>query len=177
MPIYGRLSRAQREALAPHVRGRVVHDLGAGACHLSREMAELGAAHVVAIDVRPPPRHALHSEVSYVRASFHDVSGALDIALVSWPVQDGFCGCCGFTGSRCLVRALRGAHTVVYLGRNGGGVWCGGPALFEHFMERPLLAHVPARRNDLLVLGEWHRGCDVRAPTPQEARVLSGAAG
>lgn len=176
MPTYGRLSPAQLETLAPYVRGRVVHDLGAGTCRLSGELVGLGAAHVVAIDVQARPRGVLPAGVSFVQAGFHAVSGTLDVAFVAWPIQDGFCGCCGFSGSRCLVRALHGARTVVYLGRNGNGIGCGGPALFEHFAERDLLAHVPARHNDLLVLGTWHRGSELRSLTPEEERGLDAHA-
>ncbi len=66
------------------------------------------------------------------------------------------------------MRLVRGASVVAYLGKNRDGIVCGARPLFEHFAERELLAYVPAPPNDLLVLGRWHKGSDIRPLPPEE---------
>ena len=169
MGAYGRLTVAQREALRPIVRGRTVHDLGAGSCALSMELAALGAAHVVAIDRQAPRRAtALPPSVLFRRQAFEDVAERPRVAFLSWPSPEPLVD----YGPAGIMRLVRAASVVVYLGRNRDRVVCGGRPLFEHFAERELTAYIPARRNDLLVLGRWHRGGDLRPLTAEEEHGL-----
>lgn len=54
MIIFNDLIRAHQEAIAPHVAGKLVHDLGAGDLTRSSELVRLGAQ-VVAVDKEPMP--------------------------------------------------------------------------------------------------------------------------
>ena len=47
---FGQLNKAQLKALVPLVRGKVIHDLGAGDLGLALELLNLGASKVIAID-------------------------------------------------------------------------------------------------------------------------------
>lgn len=89
------------------------------------------------------------------------------IAFLSWPAPYVDYGPAG------IMRLVRGADVVIYLGKNRDGVVCGGRPLFEHLAERELLDCVPARQNDLLVLGAWHRGSDLRPLTAEESSAMN----
>jgi hypothetical protein len=142
--LYGRLSKKQLEALRPHVKGRHVHDLGAGNLEMAKALLRLGAKRVTAIDkaeaVTTNPR------IEVVKAYFHDLGDLTpDVAFVSWPVNHDQPG---------LFRVLRAATKVIYLGKNSDGTSCGHPTLFRDLLNRELLTYVPERENTLIVGGQ-----------------------
>lgn len=139
---YGKLSDAQRDALRPHVSGLKVHDLGAGTCELSRELLDLGATSVVAIDTQDMP--FVDRRIERVQDPFQLYRDPISVAFVSWPIN---------REDRGLMRLVREAKKVVYLGKNTDGVMCGWPGLFNELVKRKVLAYIPERKNTLIVYG------------------------
>lgn len=144
---YGQLSGNQSEILGLYVKRKKVHDLGAGDLTLSKELLDLGADSVVAIEKARPvhiPTTRSQLEVKYVY--FHQVpeDTPIDTAFVSWP--------CNWPDEG-LLRLVKRARTALYLGKNTEGTSCGGPALFGHLLTREVLAYVPRRQNTLIVYG------------------------
>ncbi len=143
-----RLSQKQREVLAKHVKGRVVHDLGAGDCMLSLELLELGAREVVSVDKeRMPP--ADRTGLRRVQATFQEYVQevdleSLDVVFVSWPVNYHVPG---------LTTLMAEAKTSIYVGKNTDMEMCGWPALFKGLMQHEVLDAVPEWRNTLIVYG------------------------
>lgn len=158
----GTLTTEQCSVLAAVVRGRVVHDLGAGSGELSDVLIDLGAERVIAIDKDWRGRQDPH-KVEVHRCYFHDFDGpAPDVAFLSWPVNWHVNG---------LIALLEKARLVVYLGTNTGGSACGWPGLFEHLLRRTIVVHAPDQRNTLTVYGP---PCPLRAPeTGEEHAMLS----
>ena len=169
--VFGRLTSPQREALRPIVKDRIVHDLGAGLCSISVELATMGARKVVAVDCETPPPTVLNqlpSAVSFQRVPFERFRPKVPptVAMLSWPSL-------GLDyGKQGVLRLVREAPVVAYLGINratlGESLACGGRPLWEHFEERELLAYVPGRKNNLLVLGRWRKGSNLRPLTQEE---------
>lgn len=163
---HGRLSPAQVVALRPFVDGRTIHDLGAGQCTLAMLLLQrLGAACVIALDKESMPE-LVRAGLIQAQTTFEDVAGehdvaewkrplverardltrTIDVAFVSWPQNHP---------SEGLLRLLRRAGVVVYLGSNVNGSACAWPGLFmSEFLFREVLAHVPERANSLIVYGE-----------------------
>lgn len=164
----GRLSYAQRVALAPHAAAAVVaYDLGAGDGAMARALLDVGARFVVAIEkaMRHAPRDP-DGRVEWHAAYFADYLAraprVLPLALVSWPVN---------TPAPGLAALCARAEVVVYLGKNTDRIACGTPDLFAHLARRPVLAEVRDRRNDLLVYG---RGDADRPLCAEELAALCG---
>jgi len=161
---YASLNPAQQNAVAKHVRNKIVHDLGAGDLVMSRVLLDMGASHVYAIDrndkpeLRPWPKR-LH----YKREYFHNLTGGMDTIFLSWPVNY----------ETNLLPCIRGASTVIYLGCNTGGSACGTPGLFLSFLSRRLLAYEPDARNSLIIVGE-SLGIP-REPTGEEMAGISSS--
>lgn len=143
MSTYGLLSNVQRGVLAPFVRDRVVHDLGAGDLTLSHSLAELGAKCVVAVDKEEMPSPA-DPRIVRVRRAFRDHRDQIDVAFLSWPWAPG-------SATADLVEIVARTKTVAYLGKNSDGSACGAPFLFELFSRRRLVAYVPEVPNTLCV--------------------------
>lgn len=144
---YGRFNPSQRKTVGDLVKGRVVFDLGAGDLLLAKELIQLGASKVVAIDKDAPFPWSGDRRIEVRRDYFHQVKDtAIDVAFVSWPSN---------YVDWDLIRLVGQAETVVYLGKNTDGTSCGSVALFEHLLMRKLLAHVPDRSNTLLAYGEF----------------------
>jgi hypothetical protein len=145
---YGRLTSVQLETLMPFVLGRQVYDLGAGNLVLARLLLNLGASSVVAIDKeRPlctPPSLPRNLDVVYTTFDKFHALPTTCVAFVSWPDN---------RTDKGLLRLVRRASQVVYLGKNTDGTACGSLALFEHFLEREILATEPDRKNTLIVYG------------------------
>ena len=143
---YGHLNVAQLFALQPHIEGKEVHDLGCGDMALSRALVVLGAARVVAIDRREGRRFkpVKDDRVRIVNEYFHDFHEPVETAFVSWPPQHYITG---------LDTILKGARTVAYLGTNFDGTVCGPREMWALLVRREVLAHVPERRNTLIVYG------------------------
>jgi len=135
------------------VQGRKVYDLGAGTCHLSRILLDLGASEVVAIDRHPKPDDLpYHQNLRYRQAYFHDLDPITDgVAFLSWPQQY----------IKEIVPVVAPADTIVYLGCNTDMSACGPDEFWEYVQGRELVAHIPSKRNTLLVYGgpqpEGHR--------------------
>ncbi len=159
---YGLLNPAQRAAVARHVRGKVVHDLGAGDLGLSRELLRFGAAKVYAVDRAPkPPLSPWPKRLHYMQSYFHDVFDRMDVIFASWPVNH----------EANLLPHLLAAGTIIYLGCNTGGSACGTPGLFEVLVRRELLDYIPDRHNSLVVVGRYLDG--PREPTGEEYAGLT----
>lgn len=146
---YGIFTDRMLGVVASHIAGRVVHDLGAGDCVLAITLLSSGAAAVEAVDkeslwsgIHLPPGGCYHQS-AFVNYS----PEAIDVAFVAWPENTR-------SVTTALLPLLQRAKTIVYLGKNTGGVMCGTPALFEHFAGRELLAYEPNRLNVLCVYGD-----------------------
>ena len=142
---FGKLSPAQENAIRPLVAGKVVHDLGAGDERLAYKLVQLGAGRVIAIDVaswnKHPPRHP-----AIVRRcqDFADFRGRASRVFLSWPDE---------VPSPDLLRIVKCASLVVYLGKTTDGTMCGWPDLFRGFAGREILRHLPERQNTLTCYG------------------------
>lgn len=150
------LSIAKRMIIEPFVRGRVVHDLGAGDLVEAKMLVEMGAEQVHAIDCRPMPK------VGDFRITRHTMrfddwrhEGYMDVAFVSWPINHD-------TG---IERLLRSARTVIYHGKCTDGTMCGYPAMWQHLTQREVLAHEHNPVGTLIVYG---RDPALRKPLPEE---------
>lgn len=156
---YWNLNKSQCEVLRETIRGRTVHDLGAGDLSLSRELLRLGARDVVAIE---RSRDALEgaSWMASLRTrkrtgpgkisvrnedfrGFDQTGKTVEIAVISWP----------WTHCENLVRILRRAEQIIYLGKSTDGIMCQGFGIFEHMAERAVSWQVQDRKNSLIVYG------------------------
>ena len=166
----GRLTDAQRAALAPHAAAAVVaYDLGAGNGAMARELLAAGARFVVAVEKEEhrAPRHDPEGRVEWHAAYFAQFLAraprVIPLALVSWPVN---------TPTPGLVELCARADVVAYLGKNTDHTVCGTRALFAHLARRPVLTEVRERRNDLVIYG---RGSVTRALVAEEVGALADA--
>lgn len=163
MTSYGRLSKSQRKTLRKFVRGKIIHDLGAGDLTLSGELLDLGAAEVYAVDKER--RHygpTADSRLHFKQARFHELTSPMDLVFLSWPVNAEEVG---------LVPIMKRASTVIYLGCNTGGSMCATPDFFRALLLRELLAYDPHRENSLIVTGKFTGA--PRQPTGEELAGLS----
>lgn len=161
---YGALDGKQRLALAHFVRGKEMHDLGAGDLKLAEDLVKMGATSVHAYDKEPLSRRRLPAKVTYARAYFHDLKGPFPHIFLSWPANHPL---------PHLTEFVRKCSTIAYLGKNTDGSSCGHPDLFEAMLERKLLAYVPARSNSLILLGGLLAPNVTRSPTPEELAGLT----
>ena len=155
---HGFLSSAQKEVLAPFVKGHVVHDFGAGPLLMTTELVALGARKVIAVDKSLPVQPST-ADIVLREGRFENWFDPTKVAFVSWPINDE-------ESCRALVRICERASTVVYLGKNTDGCACASLSLLTSFLYRDLLAYAPDGRNCLIVLGGFLR--DQRAPTGEE---------
>lgn len=143
-PTWGSLLPEYTDILSKVVRDRVVTDLGAGNLVLSRRLLRLGASEVVAVDHKPlPPPCSLR--IQAVQAAFTHFHQPVDVAFLSWPATQGAEG---------LEDIVRRSRTVIYLGSNVGGNFCGTLRLFQALARKRVLHYVPHIKNTLIVLGE-----------------------
>jgi len=140
---YGRLNQAQRLAVAPHLVGKTIHDLGAGDLELAQECLSLGAWHVVAIDKEGMSRRK-QAKITKLHQTFSEFKDPAPTVILSWPVNWVVEG---------LLRIVKEAKTVVYLGTNTDGMACGTKTLWKHLATRKVLAHVPVHGNTMIVYG------------------------
>jgi len=158
---HGRLSEAQEEAIQPYVFGKAVHDLGCGNLDLSRWLVQAGAEKVVAIDRYQPVTLRKPAKIEVIVGYFDNYLESVDTAFVSWPINWIDIG---------LLRMVKEAKTVIYLGSNLDGNACGFREMFQHLLGREVLAHVPNRQNTLIIYGS-HTG--EREPVPEEFAALN----
>lgn len=138
------ISGAQWRVVRKHVEGLAVHDLGAGMCEHSLKLLELGAASVVAIDKERMP-HVRDRRVSKLQVYFDQYDGEIDVAFLSSPINKPEPG---------LLRILRGARKIVYVGKNTDATMCAWPGFFHEMSKRRVLDYVPERPNTLIVYGD-----------------------
>lgn len=139
---YGRLNQAQRLAVTPHLIGKTLHDLGAGDLELAQECLSLGAKHIVAIDKEMSRRK--QAKITKLHLNFSEFKEPAPTVILSWPVNWVVEG---------LLRIVKEAETVVYLGTNTDSMACGTKTLWKHLATREVLAHVPVHGNTLIVYG------------------------
>lgn len=140
-----RLNEKQLAALRPHVKGKKLHDLGAGDLAQARILARLGATLVVAVDKEYLVPHTTSKRIQYVRAYFDKYEAAdIDNAFLSWPPN---------TTAYGLVGLVRQAKTIIYIGKNTDLTMCGDRKLWEYLITREVLEYVPDRRNTLIIYG------------------------
>jgi len=165
--VSSRLSKAQVKALWPYVKGRRVHDLGAGMCIETRMLARLGAARVVAVDKERMPMVAA-ARIEQRRCYFADltpIEPKLDVAFVCWPQNYRAPGLAYLCGQ---------ANTVVYVGKNTDGTACGSVDLFSTLLDRKVEVYLPERRSSLIIYGAYlGAGCP-RAVLGEERACLEG---
>lgn len=149
------LSPLKQDSIRRYVKGRTVHDLGAGDLSEARMLIQLGAVRVIAIDRHPMPEPSagIHCYVSHFDDWQHD--GVIDVAFIGWPANWD-------TG---LVRLLRSSTTIIYHGKCTDGTMCGYPQMWHHLLNRRVYVHVHERESILIVYG--HEAI-VRNPLPEE---------
>ena len=147
---FGQLNKAQLKALVPLVRGKVIHDLGAGDLGLALELLNLGASKVIAIDKEYYNFNGVPPEIELRRQYFKDMQEEIDIAFVSWPANY----------DNGLLRVLMQTKTIIYLGTNMDGNSCGIPAMFEYLSKRKAtqVLGTPVSRNTLICYTEIATG-------------------
>lgn len=155
------LSEEQSAALKPFVEGKVIHDLGCGFMQLSRELLELGAAHVIAIDKEASfRRYTPRTGVTFERKYFKEVTPSYDMNIfLGRPFNGVLPG---------LLELVVAAKQVVYFGCNRNMNQCGSPNLFKLFLFRELLCYVQGVNNSLIVLGGYLEEDLPREPTLEE---------
>lgn len=161
--VFGVVTKEMDYALVPHVRGRVVWDLGAGFLTHAKRLLELGASEVVAVDKEEMPDPS-SPRITRVRSHFTDLvvpDGGIDVAFLAFPQNTTLHG---------LISILERSQVVVYFGSNTDGTACGDVTLFEHLRGRGVLSHVPGRRGSLVVYGGPCLG--MRALVPEEWAAL-----
>lgn len=145
---YGQLSGEQEKSLVEFVRRRKVYDLGCGPhLRMAKKLVELGARKVVAVDKDWMDKGKL-PRIEKRRVDFGDFRERVRTAFVSWPWA---------TPPSELVRIVEKAETVIYLGKNFDGVICGDEEFWGSLARREVLAHVPNKRNTLIVYGKVRR--------------------
>jgi len=159
---YAALTPAMEAKLAEVVGGQVVYDFGSGVGELAAWMARRKAKSVTAIDCKTAPKFRSKRVVG-IRKEIKDVGlpDSIDVGVVAWPSN---------RPTKGLVEALHRCKTVVYLGCNDWSTACGSPDLFPYLMTRELLAYLPDRQNDLIIVGKPLPDGQVREPTPEEER-------
>jgi hypothetical protein len=164
---HGQLSKIQQEALKPYILGKKVHDLGAGGFELTHKLIDLGAEGVIAIDRYSPfPSPSFfdlapnQGKIQFVQSYFHDYHEPIQTAFCSWPVnwQSG------------LDHIAARTETFIYLGSNTDGSMCGYQDMWQHLRTREILAHLPERKNTLIVYGP--KTVD-RPEVPEERAALN----
>lgn len=159
---FGQPTGAQEEVVKKYVKGKVVHDLGAGRLALAAWLAHLGARKVIAID-EIHPRVDTPKGVKFVWESFCVYEAPIDTAFLSWPAS---------WGPQGLIELVSRARIVIYLGSCIDGNACGDNDLYEHFLHRELLEYLPHRANSLQVMGKHLKR--KRPPTGEEVGALCG---
>lgn len=138
---YYHLTEEQIVHLRKVVSGKTVADLGCGDGSLSEELAKAGATVVHAVDKDPAlirhPRVVFHGSYFSQWKMPEDVQ----IAIVSWPQNNGLPG---------LAELLNRIGEVLYLGKNTDGTSCGSPSLFSDLIRRNVTTYLPDRRNVMI---------------------------
>lgn len=160
---HGLLTNDMYSAIKPLVKDKVVWDLGAFDLGHSRILLDhMGAKRIVAVD-KSLPVAANDCRIHMLQKYYSDVvvpEEGIEVAYLSWPSN------CVLKG---LLKLLRAAEVVIYLGSNTEGTACGWEELYKYLWSRELLAHVPYHRNSLIVVGSQQVA---RRPTPEEFAAM-----
>lgn len=190
---FGRLNPKQRQVVSSFVRGRTVHDVGAGELALSRQLAALGAREVIAIESATKELGLLEyglpvtvvplsfkqygrvarREKAYARAEERTPGGParpIQVAFLSWPSAED--SKFKARSDYSVLGIVRRAPIVIYLGSNMDGVMCGSRKLYEHLARRRVLAHEPAPHNTLIVYDGLLAAGKSRELLPEETAGL-----
>jgi hypothetical protein len=172
---FGKLNAAQKQIVSAFVRGRVVHDIGAGEHALSKQLIDLGAREVFAIEAATrlhgrleygtpyeaitsiPVSFRQYGRMTKSAKSFARAEGGrplgparpIQIAFISWPTPED--SKFKTHSDYSILGLVRRAPIVIYLGSNMDGVMCGSRKLYEHLARRKVLAHEPSPQNTLIV--------------------------
>jgi len=162
---YGRPTDSQIREISKAIQGKHVHDLGAGDLYLSRKLLDWGASKITAIDSASdvPVQNVqnLIDRIHVIQKHFDDIPGTnINTAFVSWPSN--------YVNG--ILRLLKKASTIIYLGCNVNGTVCGTTELFEYLINREVLTHLPHTRNTLIIYGP---GMVKRAPFYEEDAALN----
>ena len=146
----GLLTKEQKEAIKPYLKGLKVLDVGAGDLDLAYELRRLGADRIIALDKEELPRpRSVRIETVQARFTSYTPPDDVTTAFVSWPINNE-------SASVGIIKIIREIAIVIYLGSNTSSSMCGTPTLFEVLTTRPVLVHIPDRRNTLIVYGAGH---------------------
>jgi len=167
--MFGEVTDHMSQTLREYVEGKEVWDFGAGDLLHAKRLLRLGAKHVFAVDKEGQPHSRYRGwPITPVKSYYVDVEpppSGFPVAWVSWPTNHTLVG---------LVPLLERAETVIYLGSNTDGAACGWPGLFNHLHFREVLAHIPHRRNSLIVYGRQLSEAERRPLLGEEAAALGG---
>ena len=158
----GTLYHQMRYELSPYVHQQRVMDLGSGNGVLANILLEVGAQSIIAVDKEDSGLKNT-PQITFMHRGFDEVplSTVPSVVFLSWPSNHFLPG---------LVPLVERAEVVIYLGSNANGNACGFRELFEHFLTRRLLLHLPRERNTLLVLGQPAK--TIRTPTQEELGAI-----
>jgi hypothetical protein len=157
---YGYVTDSQREAIARHVKGREVTDLGCQHLMHSKLLLTLGAKHVIAVDKEEIPP-CDDRRITRVQSLFRDYREPVSTLFLSWPINHFDAG---------MLRCVMDAERVILISKNTDGIACGFPGLYRHLLFRKLLAYVPDPKNCLTIVGE--ETSKKREPTGEERAAL-----
>lgn len=155
----------QYPALQHFVRGRHVHDFGAGGLGWAHRLMQLGAGSVTAVDSLYKDRRSNYyndrrswskcapKRVLICDSTFHEYhlsreygGGYVDVAFVSWPDVT-------LSGTFGLETLCHNSRHVIYVGDNFDGTACGSQQFWALMRHREVLHYAPARGNSLIVYG------------------------
>jgi hypothetical protein len=140
----GNPTEDQWSCIKRFIQGRQVTDLGAGTYYLAKQLVNMGARKVIAVDVeRRPVNNLSYVEVVQSRAEYYHEP--IDVLFVSWPSNN--------QSMHGFISACERASNIIYLGKNTDGAACGTPAFFRYLLGRKVLAYLPDQRNTLIVYG------------------------
>jgi len=148
---YWNLTDKQYGALARHVQGQVVCDIGAGTGLLAYHcVKKWGAKKVYLVEktwfarkdykerFKEPLMVWLCDDINKVQLS----KKKFDVALLSWPVN---------MLAIDFVSAIQRAKKIIYIGSNVEGSQCGNHPLYFWLTTRKVLEHYPYRKNTMIV--------------------------
>lgn len=149
---YGKLTTAMQHAMDSYVKDRRVFDFGAGDMTHAQAMLKMGAMDVVAIEKNFAGQKSPDKRIKQFEGTFldyiqrgNDFSFEHCTAFISWPANHKLDG---------LLDLLEKFRVIMYLGKNTDGSACAWPGFFHQMYLRPVLEHVPHRRNTLIIWGE-----------------------
>lgn len=149
---YGKLTTAMEHAIDSYVKGKRVFDMGAGDMTHSKQLLKMGAMDVIAIDSNFAGQKSPDKRIKQFEGNFFGYltdgeykSYGHCVAFISWPANHKMDG---------LLELLQPFKTIIYLGKNTDGSACAWPGFFREMMLRPVIEHVPFKRNTLIVWGE-----------------------